>query len=256
MDGKNVADFIDPDIEEKLLALEAEEEALLKAEAELPPIETEDPEQKAVLKAIRDKKKVIVAESRRERGKNRASIPRSASIGRTTAAEAREHFASIGMDEDVAENVLRKVGAPKRGRSMTRRTEREEESDEEMTAAAGAGSRARSASKGATALGAKRARSSSRAASVLREKYGEEGLDSAGRVRGRSKSRDPATHMVNPHAEGLKDVGTKVRLRNLSKKTQRREFTGRQGESDRHIGTKMPKHLFSGKRSIGSNDWR
>jgi hypothetical protein len=34
MDGKNIADFVDPDIEEKLAALEAEEERLLRLEAE------------------------------------------------------------------------------------------------------------------------------------------------------------------------------------------------------------------------------
>jgi hypothetical protein len=32
MDGKNVADFVDPDIMEKLIALEAEEEAAVAAE--------------------------------------------------------------------------------------------------------------------------------------------------------------------------------------------------------------------------------
>lgn len=31
---------------------------------------------------------------------------------------------------------------------------------------------------------------------------------------------------------------------------------GRAGESDRHIGTKMPKHLFSGKRKQGTANHR
>jgi len=34
MDGKNIADFVDPDIEERLAELEAEEEAQLAAEGE------------------------------------------------------------------------------------------------------------------------------------------------------------------------------------------------------------------------------
>ena len=31
---------------------------------------------------------------------------------------------------------------------------------------------------------------------------------------------------------------------------------GKAGESDRHIGTKMPKHLFAGKRKMGKTDRR
>ena len=31
---------------------------------------------------------------------------------------------------------------------------------------------------------------------------------------------------------------------------------GRKGEGDRFIGTKMPRHLFSGKRGVGKTDRR
>jgi len=38
----------------------------------------------------------------------------------------------------------------------------------------------------------------------------------------------------------------------------KKEFfnTGKLGDSDRHIGIKMPRHLFSGKRKIGKLDYR
>jgi len=34
------------------------------------------------------------------------------------------------------------------------------------------------------------------------------------------------------------------------------KLKGKSGEADRRIPVKMPKHLYSGKRGIGSNDYR
>ena len=44
----------------------------------------------------------------------------------------------------------------------------------------------------------------------------------------------------------------------LKKKIQNKEFKnlGKAGEADRMIPIKMPKHLYSGKRSIGKTDRR
>lgn len=39
----------------------------------------------------------------------------------------------------------------------------------------------------------------------------------------------------------------------IAKKTKR---MGLKGEADRFIGTKMPKHLFAGKRGVGKTDRR
>ena len=47
----------------------------------------------------------------------------------------------------------------------------------------------------------------------------------------------------------LKNIAHKA----ISKKVGKR---GLKGEADRFIGNKMPKHLFSGKRGIGSTDRR
>lgn len=41
--------------------------------------------------------------------------------------------------------------------------------------------------------------------------------------------------------------------RDIARKVTR---TCRKGEADRFIGTKMPKHLFSGKRGTGKTDRR
>lgn len=67
----------------------------------------------------------------------------------------------------------------------------------------------------------------------------------------RSVSRAPS------QGDGLKDEGQRKKVTRHARKAQR-SFTkdGRQGESDRFIGTKMPKHLFSGKRGVGKTDRR
>ena len=48
-----------------------------------------------------------------------------------------------------------------------------------------------------------------------------------------------------------------VKVRKMAKVSQRKmnQF-GKAGESDRHIGVKKPKHLFSGKRKMGKTDRR
>ena len=45
----------------------------------------------------------------------------------------------------------------------------------------------------------------------------------------------------------------KVAHKAISKKVGKQ---GLKGEGDRFIGTKMPKHLFSGKRGVGKTDRR
>lgn len=46
---------------------------------------------------------------------------------------------------------------------------------------------------------------------------------------------------------------TKIAEQAITKKVKKR---GLKGEADRFIGTKMPKHLFSGKRGIGKTQRR
>jgi len=58
---------------------------------------------------------------------------------------------------------------------------------------------------------------------------------------------------------GLKDPeGDGSKLKELKKKSDKKKFAkfGKAGESDRKILTKMPKHLFSGKRGLGKNERR
>ena len=57
---------------------------------------------------------------------------------------------------------------------------------------------------------------------------------------------------------GVRDPETRQKLDTMKKKMQQKKFGlwGKAGESDRKIPTKMPKHLFAGKRGAGKTDRR
>ena len=56
---------------------------------------------------------------------------------------------------------------------------------------------------------------------------------------------------------GLRDDDERMRAQKMADKAQRRmNKRAKIGEADRTIITKMPKHLFSGKRGIGKTDRR
>jgi len=82
-DGKNIADFIDPEIEERLLALEREEDELeakgfYQSEGEME--DSDEEEIKNLASKIKEKKKFIVAEHRVRKNthKNKPLLPRKA----------------------------------------------------------------------------------------------------------------------------------------------------------------------------------
>ncbi|CDP17374.1 unnamed protein product [Coffea canephora] len=69
------------------------------------------------------------------------------------------------------------------------------------------------------------------------------------RSRSRSRSRPPNEVALG---EGFKDSAQKVKVVKLAKKSvKKRNKDARRGEVDRVIPSLKPKHLFSGKRSIG-----
>lgn len=98
--GKNIADYVDPDIESKLAALEAEEERL-EGEGYYDESESmedeEDLEVKMKADLIRDKRKLMMNEARTKKSiKNKAQIPRSKKA--RTVAQMQSHFTKIGLD--------------------------------------------------------------------------------------------------------------------------------------------------------------
>ena len=93
--------------------------------------------------------------------------------------------------------------------------------------------------------------------------------NSATKRKARSASRDVkkakmdedapmARRTMSRDKSGIRDAATGVKIKKMEKKMQNNKFNkwGKSGESDRKITTKMPKHLFSGKRGNGTNDRR
>ena len=87
LNGKNVADFIDPEIDERLAELEREEEELEakfaeeQAAAEMEAEPDLDEEDKQTLRAVRARRAELITEHRRKKsaGNNAPTLPRTVS---------------------------------------------------------------------------------------------------------------------------------------------------------------------------------
>ena len=214
LNGMNVYDFIDPDIEAKLAALEAEEEKLEK-EGYYDESEeiTDDEEQEIKYKAelIREKRQLIrnAARMRKSSMKNKALIPRSAKAKKLSELEAG--LRDAGHDT---------TSISARARSQSRP-----------------------------------ARSISRGRSVATN--GEDAMDIDATPKERLKralSRPRSVSMAgNRREDGVTDEAARTKAERLAKLSQQRmNRMARQGEADRHTTASIPKHLFAGKRGIGS----
>ncbi|KAJ1916426.1 Nucleolar GTP-binding protein 1 [Mycoemilia scoparia] len=204
MNGKNVADFVDPDIEEKLAELELEEERL-EAEGvyDSPEEELDEEEEKikSMAREIRRQKQIIAQESRLKKGLNRPVIVGSVKASRQTKDDFASHLEKLGVSSDVADT---------RAKSITRKRTHSSTRDPAEGMARG------------TSVAA-------RAVSVVRDRS-TMGLSS--------------------------DKQAKLAAKKKSMSQRKGNLMARAGEADRSIGTKMPKHLFSGKRKMGSTDRR
>ncbi|KIW05827.1 uncharacterized protein PV09_03033 [Verruconis gallopava] len=212
--GMNVYDFIDPDIEAKLKALEEEEEKL-EAEGYYDESEeiTDDEEQEIRYKAelIREKRQLIRNEARMRKSsmKNKALIPRSAKAKKLS--ELERSLQDAGHDTT---SISARAGSQSRGRSSVRgRSEGLADDGDAMDIDATPKERL------------KRALSRPRSVSVA----GNRRLDGVTNEVARNK------------AERLAKLGQ-----------QRMNRMARQGEADRHTTASIPKHLFTGKRGLGS----
>lgn len=204
LDGKNVYDFLDPDIAAKLQALEDEEERLeaegfYDLELDVEDDETLDIRDKADW--IRDKQKKMINDARyRKALKNRAVMPRDQV--KKSFADMEEHMYNIGHDTD------------------------------KLKARAG----------------------KTKSKDLL-------GVDILKRNQGLHKERVQKKRAPTSQSDRLNDGVADGAMRSQTErlaKLQRRERNrmARQGEGDRHSTASIPKHLFSGKRGIGSTDRR
>lgn len=234
MDGKNVADFIDPDITEKLEALEREEEKLQVEgfyDSEEDMFDSEDErEQAEAQKALAHK---IRSQSIKKSMKNQARFPRTA--GLRSLSDLSTELRKAGYDPSSIEaraGILAKAQAAKRKRAEADMDVDMDDIEEE----AGNDDEAEWMDvDGEEPPSNKRAKGNSGAVIA-------------------KGSRAPRT---NRQLAGFRDhqqASKAIRLRNLGQRE--RNMHAKAGESDRAIRVKKPKHLFAGKRKAGKTSRR
>lgn len=222
LNGRNVADFIDPDIATKLKSLEDEEDRLATqgfySDVEESDDEAADTEIRRKADLIREKRILIRNEARQRKSlKNRAIIPRSRARPKTVQ-DMSAHLLGLGHDPTAAAARARSRSRPptdnSRGRSM----------------------------------------------SLLKNDMDAMDIDSRGSSQdpraalvARSKSRARSQSTTNRLKDGVgSSEETRAKADRLAKLSQKKmNRMARQGEADRHQTAALPKHLLAGKRGMG-----
>mmetsp|Transcript_6058 Transcript_6058/g.13197 ORF Transcript_6058/g.13197 Transcript_6058/m.13197 type:complete len:720 (+) Transcript_6058:273-2432(+) len=245
IDGKNIADFVDPDIDEKLAKLEEEEAQLLEEEAAATmgedPESDLDEEESAAIEAIRERK-IITRNSRTtNKGQNKPVQSRAVrgrardkhDPGARDAEEVKKNMDKYGIDASKMLETAsargrkrdRSLGPSARGRSRTRRGRDGEVSDEEMEIS----------TEGMSNKEAKRVKRDKRQ-SAKRE---------MSIARSHSRPRDPSS-------VGLKDEAAERVAKKLDK-LGRKQWFGGSGEGDQRQAVHLVKWMNTGKKRNGTH---
>ncbi len=262
MDGKNVADFIDPDIEARLDELEREEaelEAKDAEEREEGDMESDlDDEERVLVKEIRTKKFIATMDNKLKHTSHPV-LPRK--VRPVNLEEAEAKLQEIGLDTSKFRRRAIERVPPKRRRSERGAPANEDaEMGEETGAQQGEAMDVEDETSGtqkkkkarveSTERSGSASRSASRAGSRSKPNLRSESLVAASRSRSRS---------VQPRNEsGFKDTKTLEKAKKMRKSIQKdANRESRKGEADRHVFDLRPKHLYSGKRKgFDTADWR
>ncbi|KAI0066176.1 GTP binding protein 4 [Artomyces pyxidatus] len=231
MDGKNIADFIDTDIAEKLDALEREEEKL-EAEGfyddDEDMFDSDDEREAAEAKIALGHK--LEAQGKKKM-KNKGRLPRTA--GLRTLTDLTTDLAKAGLDPS---RVQERAVMIAKMRGADRKRKRDEAEEDGMDVDEGPEGEWMDID-GEETTPNKRSKANSGAIIAKSE-----------------NRREPRSQR---HLAGMRDEAQSARaikLRNLGQRP--RNMLAKAGESDRAIKVKMPKHLFSGKRKGGKTDRR
>jgi len=240
MDGKNIADFIDPDIAEKLEALEREEETL-EAEGFYDDrgdmFDSEDEREAAAAKVALGHR--LEAQSKKKI-KNKARLPRTA--GLRTITDLTADLTKAGLDPSRIQEratMIAKMRGAARKRSRDEDDDGMDVDDNNNEAEDNDGEEADT---------------------MAIDGEWEDDEDTP-RKRGKANSGAVIARKRAPHSNrqlaGFRDdaqASKAIRMRNISQR--QRNMHAKAGESDRAIRVKMPKHLFSGKRKAGKTSRR
>lgn len=244
MDGKNVMDFFDADIEERLRQLEEEEAQLEASGAYAPEEDSEDDldeEELMLHKAIKSKQQIARKES--HESKHTTPMPRSVSLRGRDEGEVRKRLEESGYDETHVENILEHTKS-ERGRKRDRSTSRaptnnDDDDDDAMDVDNSTTTNKKKKDRGRSST------SRGRSESVMAERSRSKSAN-ATRVRSQSATRGSKEGSVAPHQNKQVQKDKKTLERHLFRHAKR-------GEADREHYPKLVKHMNSGKRSLGTS---
>jgi nucleolar GTP-binding protein len=241
MDGKNIADFIDPDILERLEELEREEELLDAREEVEDTTDDLDDEEQSLLSAIRERKKMIRQDARINKSRNTTAIPdgKKTTAHPKRADELSAHLRGRGLRAEDADAIADRVRSRSKERPGRERSREERKRKRSMSIENGGGGGAGDADgmdvDGAGAMAPPRSRSRSTS------RLGGPG----GRPRSESISRGRS--LTPAPGEGYKDAAEKeLAIKKADRQQRKRNKNAKMGEGDRHVPDLMPKHLYRG----------
>lgn len=265
-EGKNVADFVDPDILEKLEALEREEEKLEaegfydESDGEGSMLDEEEEEIRAAANAIRERqaKAKLLAQ---DQNKLRHIVPRKHQT--RTLSQMAERMREIGIDPSSV-TARAELLAKAKGIAGKRKRDRDGEDDGDEDMEGDEGSWEDEAGEGdamevddgeGASSGRRKARKSNEGGKVqarLRSSTTALTNKSGGRITARAgAARVPARDRSKMGLKNEEQQQKAVKLHDLSLREGNRQ--ARAGESDRHIKEKLPKWLFAGKMGKGTS---
>jgi nucleolar GTP-binding protein len=216
--GKNVYDYVDPDIEAKLTALEEEEEKLeadgfYDSDESVEEVEDADVRMKAGL--IREKRALMRNEAKlRKSLKNRAAIPRSAKSKRLSEMETA--LDSAGYDTSAVS--ARAQSQPTRGRTLAR---------------------------------------DNKAGDADADAMDVDSTSNPHEMLARAKSRARSQPATNRLMDGVTTVTARSKAQRLARLSQKKmNRMARQGEADRHQTAALAKHLVCFFSLSTYTDWK
>lgn len=260
-EGKNVADFIDPDIMDSLDKLEREEEKLEaegfydESEEEL---NSEEEELRAVaagIKQRKDKAKLMAQNKKALQG--RAQIPRK--LQHRTLSQLSENMRAAGIDPSSIE-MRAELLAKAKGLVGKRKSREDDSEDVNMEDGESDGdnaevSDAMSVEDDSNVPSRKKLRGTDAKKSAALTRGKSSTTASTNRAGGPISARAGAARIParNRQAEGLRDSTQEKKARSLHQLGIRElNQQARAGESDRRIQESKPKWLFAGKRGLGT----
>jgi len=247
LDGKNIADYVDPDIDAKLQLLEEEEEQLAKEyeAADMERMEDDDSldeMEKAQVAEIRDRVKITRAYKERPGGRNRPAMPREIrgrvkdchdDGAKLKASAIEKRMSKVGVD---ASQMLERGRQRERDAPREKRRRARDEKDADMEDAGPAGADEDMEDGRGKSKGAIKRQRKEREQSVRREKS---------QARSHSRPREPSEM-------GLKDEDMAKVAKKVEKQGQARWF-GAGGEGDHTKSVHLVKWMNTGKKRNGTH---